>query len=176
MEGGPGVLLATVAMGLWRTGGGKAGRNRRRLPPPTHGKSASFASRAEGGCCVWRRNHDYHAEPTHAILSKSADASTAPRCRTFRHSARMRLFGAGTVRYVLDKYGRTRRSERARGALAQSKRPISRAEASLLKARQGRRSPRAAVQEEAGRSRTSTMRLPPAQDGRGGRRRPQGDG
>ena len=135
-----GVLLATVAMGLMATGGGKAAT--KPAPPPTPEVSVI---RVQGEDVA--TYHDYPAR-TYArdLVEVRGRVDGYVDRRTFDIGSDVR---AGQVLYVLDVRPYEAEVERARGALAQATADIAQAEASLLKARQDVDRLEPLVQEEA---------------------------
>src|SRR5712692_8796298 len=122
-----GVLLATVAMGLMATGGGKAATKPAPPPPP----EVSVMHLAGEDVATYR---EYTAR-TYArdLVEVRGRVDGYVDRRTFDIGSDVR---AGQVLYVLDVRPYDAEVERARGAPAQATADIAQAEAALLKARQ----------------------------------------
>src|SRR3989454_10927751 len=135
-----GVLLATVAMGLMATGGGKAAT--KPAPAPTPEVSVI---RVQGEDVA--TYHDYPAR-TYArdLVEVRGRVDGYIDRRTFDIGSDVR---AGQVLYVLDVRPYEAEVERARGALAQATADIAQAEAALLKTRQDVERLEPLVKEEA---------------------------
>ena len=135
-----GVLLATVAMGLMATGGGKAATNS--APPPTPEVSVI---RVQGEDVATYRDYPARTYARDLVEVRGRVDGYVDR-RTFDIGSDVH---AGQVLYVLDVRPYEAEVERARGALAQATADIAQAEASLLKARQDVDRLEPLVQEEA---------------------------
>ncbi len=135
-----GVLLATVAMGLMATGGGKAAT--KPAPPPTPEVSVI---RVQGEDVATYRDYPARTYARDLVEVRGRVDGYVDR-RTFDIGSDVR---AGQVLYVLDVRPYEAEVERARGALAQATADIAQAEASLLKARQDVDRLEPLVQEEA---------------------------
>jgi len=135
-----GVLLATVAIGLMATGGGKAAA--KPAPPPTPEGSVI---RVHGEDVATYRDYPARTYARDLVEVRGRVDGYVDR-RTFEIGSDVR---AGQVLYVLDVRPYEAEVERARGALAQATADIAQAEASLLKARQDVDRLDPLVQEEA---------------------------
>lgn len=135
-----GVLLATVAMGLMATGGGKAAT--KPAPPPTPEVSVIHV---QGEDVATYRDYPARTYARDLVEVRGRVDGYVDR-RTFDIGSDVR---AGQVLYVLDVRPYEAEVERARGALAQATADIAQAEANLLKARQDVDRLEPLVQEEA---------------------------
>src|SRR5229473_3932194 len=135
-----GVLLATVAMGLMATGGGKAATKPAPLPTPE-----VSVIRVQGEDVATYRDYPARTYARDLVEVRGRVDGYVDR-RTFNIGSDVR---AGQVLYVLDVRPYDAEVERARAALAQATADIAQAEASLLKARQDVDRLEPLVQEEA---------------------------
>src|SRR5258706_12968736 len=135
-----GVLVATVAMGLMATGGGKAAT--KPAPPPTPEVSII---RVQGEDVATYPDYPARTYARDLVEVRGRVDGYVDR-RTFEIGSDVH---AGQVLYVLDVRPYEAEVERARGALAQATADIAQAEASLLKARQDVDRLEPLVQEEA---------------------------
>src|SRR2546427_1165944 len=122
-----GVLLATVAMGLMATGGGKAATK----PAPLSTPEVSVI-RVQGEDVATYRDYPARTYARDLVEVRGRVDGYVDR-RTFDIGSDVR---AGQVLYVLDVRPYEAGVERARGALAEATADIAQAEAALLKARQ----------------------------------------
>ena len=135
-----GVVLATVAMGLMATGGGKAATKSAPLPTPE-----VSVIRVQGEDVATYRDYPARTYARDLVEVRGRVDGYVDR-RTFDIGSDVH---AGQVLYVLDVRPYEAEVERARGALAQATADIAQAEASLLKARQDVDRLEPLVQEEA---------------------------
>src|SRR5258706_1565281 len=135
-----GVLVATVAMGLMATGGGKAAT--KPAPPPTPEVSVI---RVRGEDVATYREYPARTYARDLVEVRGRVDGYVDR-RTFDIGSDVR---AGQVLYVLDLRPYEAEVERARGALAQAAADIAQAEAAFLKARQDVERLEPLVKEEA---------------------------
>src|SRR2546427_176468 len=137
---GAGVPLATVAIGLFAAGRGKAATKPAPSPPPEVG-----VIRVEGEHVATYREYPARTYARDLVEVRGRVDGYVDR-RTFDIGSDVH---AGQVLYVLDVRPYEAEVERARGALAQAAADIAQAEAVLLKARQDVDRLEPLVQEEA---------------------------
>src|SRR5882762_7233873 len=135
-----GVLLATVAMGLMATGGGKAATKPAPLPTPE-----VSVIRVLGEDVATYREYPARTYARDLVEVRGRVDGYVDR-RTFDIGSDVR---AGQVLYVLDLRPYEAEVERARGALAQAAADIAQADAAFLKARQDVERLEPLVKEEA---------------------------
>src|SRR2546422_2815345 len=124
---GAGVPLATVAIGLFAAGRGKAATKPAPSPPPEVG-----VIRAGGENVATYREYPARTYARDLVEVRGRVDGYVDR-RTFEIGSDVH---AGQVLYVLDTRPYEAEAQRARGALAQATADIAQAEASLTKARQ----------------------------------------
>src|SRR3984893_2660955 len=135
-----GALLATVAMGLMATGGGKAAAK----PAPSPAQEGSVI-RGQGEDVATYRDYPARSYARDLVEIRGRVDGYVDR-RTFDIGSDVR---AGQVLYVLDVRPYQAEVGRARAGLAKATADIAQAEASLLKARQDVDRLEPLVQEEA---------------------------